>query len=338
MIDDGSVTASYRALPVLVTGGLGFIGSNLAIRLTALGARVTVLDNLNPGQGGNPANLQPVAGEVCVVHADQADRASIEEAVHGKAIIFNLAGRVAHMDSIRDPFGDLHSNGAAQLALLEACRLRNPETKVVFAGTRSQYGRTRSLPVTEEHPQLPSDINGANKAAAERYHLVYHAVHGLRATSLRLTNTYGPRQLMAHGRQGFMNWFMRRAMDSEEILVYGDGAQLRDLVYIDDVVDAFLLAAIDPAADGEPFNVGSGAPVSVRALAEQVVAGAGSGAVRMVEYPSDQRPIEVGDYAADISKIGQTLGWSPSVTLADGIARTVAYFEPRRSLYWEATA
>src|SRR5215211_5499666 len=301
MIEPTTLAAEYRGLPVLVTGGLGFIGSNLAIRLVALGARVTVLDSLNPGQGGNRANIAPVADEVALTVADQADRAVVEELVRGQAIVFNLAGRVAHFDSMKDPFGDLHANNTAQLALLEACRERNPETKLVFAGSRSQYGRTQRLPVDEEHPQLPTDINGANKVAAERYHLVYHAAHGLRACSLRLTNTYGPRQLMAHGRQGFMNWFTRLAMDGGEIRVYSPGDQLRDLTYVDDVVDAFLLAGLDPAADGEAFNVGSAAPVSVGRLAALVVAAAGRGSVRQVEYPPDQRPIEVGDYVADIA-------------------------------------
>lgn len=337
MIDRATLSAEYRALPVLVTGGLGFIGSNLAIRLAGLGARVTVLDSLNPGQGGNPANLTPVETDLTVIRGDQADREVVDETVRGQRIIFNLAGRPSHIDSVTNPFGDLHSNGTAQLALLEACRERNPETKVVFAGTRSQYGRTQRLPVDESHPQLPTDINGANKVAAERYHLVYHATHGLRACSLRLTNIYGPRQLMAHGRQGFMNWFTRLAMDGGEIRVYGDGAQLRDLLYVDDLVDAFLLAGLDPAADGEAFNVGSGAPVSVRALAELLVATTGHGSVRMVEYPPDQRPIEVGDFAADITKIERVLGWTPSVALGEGIARTVDYFSSRRHLYWDAT-
>jgi UDP-glucose 4-epimerase len=337
MIDSVSLAAEYRGLPVLVTGGLGFIGSNLAIRLVELGARVTVLDSLNPGQGGNLANIAPVKDDLALTIADQADRSVTDDLVRSAAIVFNLAGRGAHMDSVRDPLGDLHANATAQIALLESCREHNPETKVVFAGTRSQYGRTRYTPVTEEHPQLATDINGANKAAAERYHLVYHTMHGLRACSLRLTNTYGPRQLMAHGRQGFMNWFMRLAMDGGEITVYGDGAQLRDLTYVDDVVGAFLLAGVDPAADGEAFNVGSGSPASVRRLAEMVVAAAGRGCVRMVEYPPDQRPIEVGDYVADITKITTTLGWTPSVPLETGIERTVAYFEPRRHLYWDAT-
>jgi UDP-glucose 4-epimerase len=337
MLDPATLAAEYRDLPVLITGRLGFIGSNLAIRLVALGARVSVLDSLNPGQGGNRANLAQLESEVEVIVGDQADRALIEEAVRGKVVVFNLAGRPSHVDGQRDPFGDLHANATAQLSLLEACRERNPETKVVFAGTRSQYGRTRHLPVDESHPQLPTDINGANKVAAERYHMVYHAAHGLRSTSLRLTNTYGPRQLMAHGRQGFINWFMRLAMDGDEIRVYSPGDQLRDLAYVDDVVEAFALAGVDPSADGEAFNLGGGAPASVRRLAELVIAAAGRGSLRMVEYPPDQRPIEVGDYVADISKIKRTLGWSLSVGLEDGIARTVAYFEPRRHLYWDAT-
>lgn len=338
MTDTTSLALEYRGLPVLVTGGLGFIGSNLAIRLVTLGARVTVLDSLNPGQGGNEANIEPVKDDLSLVIADQADRHTVNDLVRGAAIIFNLAGRGAHMDSVRDPLGDLHANATSQLALLESCRERNPETKVVFAGTRSQYGRTQHLPVREDHPQLATDINGANKAAAERYHLVYHTMHGLRTCSLRLTNTYGPRQLMAHGRQGFMNWFMRLAMDGGEITVYGDGAQLRDLTHVDDVVDAFLIAGVDPAADGEAFNVGSGTPVSVRRLAELVVEAAGRGRLRMVEYPPDQRPIEVGDYVADITRITSRLGWKPTMPIEEGIQQTVAYFEPRRHLYWDATS
>jgi UDP-glucose 4-epimerase len=332
------LAAFYHGVPVLVTGGLGFIGSTLARRLHGLGAQVAVLDNLNPGQGGNPANLDDLRAEIEIVIADQASRAALDPVVRDRAVVFNLCGRVAHMDSLRDPYGDLYSNGTAQLALLEAMREHNPGAKVVYAGTRSQYGRTQTLPVREDHPQLPADINGANKAAAERYHLVYHAAHGLRACSLRLTNTYGPRQLMAHGRQGFMNWFMRRAMDGDDILVYGDGAQLRDVVYVDDVVEAFLLAGMEPAADGRAFNVASGEGTSVRALAAATVAAAGRGAVRLVEYPSDHRPIEVGNYVADITAARQVLGWQPSVPLEEGLARTVAFFAPRRDLYWCATA
>lgn len=327
----------YQGRPVLVTGGLGFIGSNLAQRLVELGARVTVLDNLNPGQGGNPHNLDGVCDDVEVVIGDQADRDLVARLVRGKAVIFNLCGRVAHMDSLRDPFGDLHANAVAQLTLLEAVRAENPAAKVVYAGSRSQYGRTRALPVREDHPQEPTDVNGVHKAAAERLHLVYHACHGIRTCSLRLTNTYGPRQLMAHGRQGFFNWFLRRAMDGDELFVYGDGRQLRDVLYVDDAVEAFLLAGVEPAADGRAFNIASGTGVSVAELAAAVVRATGRGVVRFVEYPADVRPIEIGDFVADISAARAVLGWQPLVPLLEGLARTVAFFAERRHLYWHAS-
>lgn len=331
------LAAFYRDRPVLVTGGLGFIGSNLTRRLVELGARVTVLDNLNPGQGGNLHNLDGVCDDVEVVIGDQADRDVIARLVRGQAVIFNLCGRVAHMDSLRDPFGDLHANATAQLALLEAVRAENPAAKVIYAGSRSQYGRTRTLPVREDHPQAPTDVNGVFKAAAERLHLVYHACHGIRTCSLRLTNTYGPRQLMAHGRQGFFNWFLRRAMDGAELLVYGDGRQLRDVLYVDDAVEAFLLAGMESAADGRAFNVASGTGVRVAELATAAVRAAGRGTVRFVEYPADERPIEIGDFVADITAARAVLGWEPVTPLAEGLARTVAFFAERRHLYWNAT-
>ena len=329
------LAAFYHEMPVLVTGGMGFIGSTLARRLHDLGARVAVLDSLNPGQGGNPANLEEIQADLEIIIGDQADAELVAGLVRGRSVIFNLCGRGAHMDSMRDPLGDLHANNVTQLTLLEAVRQHSPEAKVVFAGTRSQYGRTQTVPVREDHPQAPTDINGANKLAAERYHVVYHSAHGLRTCSLRLTNIYGPRQLMAHGRQGFMNWFLRRAMDGDEILVYGDGAQLRDLLYVDDTVEAFLLAGMEPAAEGRAFNIASGAGMSVRRLAQAAVAAAGRGSVRLVEYPTDHRPIEVGDYVADITAARETLGWQPCTPLEEGLARTVAFFEPRRELYWQ---
>jgi UDP-glucose 4-epimerase len=334
---DERLRAHYAGARVLVTGGLGFIGSTLARRLVALGARVTVLDNLNPGQGGNRANLDDLPDPPEVVIGDQADAALVAKLVRGRRAIFNLCGRGAHAESMRDPLGDVHANCVAQLVLLEAVRRHNPEARVVFAGTRGQYGRATRVPVREDHPQLPIAIDDTHKAAAERYHLIYHDAHGLHTCSLRLTNIYGPRQLMAHGRQGFFNWFLRRAMDGEEIPVYGDGAQLRDVLYVDDAVEAFLLAGMLPAAAGRAFNVASGVGVSVRALAEAAVAAAGRGAVRRVEYPADQRAIEVGDFVADISAAREALGWAPAVPLMEGLRRTVAFFEPRRPLYWCAT-
>ncbi|MCL6645517.1 MAG: NAD-dependent epimerase/dehydratase family protein [Dehalococcoidia bacterium] len=267
------MSAELEGKAVLVTGGLGFIGSNLARRLHGLGARVTVLDNLNPGQGGNRANLADLREAIEIVVADQGDRSVVDGLVRERSVVFNLAGRSAHTDSMRDPLGDLYANCTIHLALLEAMRAHNPGGKVVYAGTRSQYGRTKGVPVREDHPQVSTDINGANKAAGERYHLIYFAAHGLRTCSLRLTNTYGPRQLMAHGRQGFFNWFIRRAMDGDDLLVYGDGSQLRDMIYVDDVVDAFLIAGMEPAADG--LRRGRPGVIIVRPLAGMVRAVAG---------------------------------------------------------------
>ena len=327
-------SAAFAGVPVLVTGGLGFIGSNLARRLHGLGAHVTVLDNLNKDQGGSHVNLAGLETAITIVEADQADGEAVAAVVQGQQVIFNLCGRVAHMDSLRDPFGDMHSNITAQLTLLEGVRQHAPSARVVYAGTRSQYGRSQALPVHEDHPQLPTDVNGAHKAAAERLHFVYNACHGIFTTSLRLTNIYGPRQLMAHGRQGFLNWFMRLALDNQELLVYGDGAQLRDVLYVDDAVEAFLLAAITPAAEGQAFNIASGEGVSVRSLAEAVVAAAGRGAFHLVEYPSDHRPIEVGDFVAGIDAAREVLGWQPTVSLTEGLARTVAFFDQHRAGYW----
>lgn len=326
--------AFYRDLPVLVTGGLGFIGSSLARRLVELGARVTVLDNLNPGQGGNPHNLEGLEGALDVTVADQADGRAIAAAVEGRAVIFNLCGRVAHMDSLRDPFGDMHANVTAQIALLEAVRAAGTGARVVYAGTRSQYGRALTRPVQEDHPQQPADVNGVHKAAGERLHFVYHAVHGIPVCSLRLTNIYGPRQLMAHGRQGFFNWFLRRAMDGEELHVYGDGSQLRDVLYIDDTVAAFLLAGQLPDAAGRAFNIATGEGHGVGELAEAAVAAAGRGSVRYIEYPPGEKPIEVGDFVAGISAARETLGWQPCTPLADGLRHTVAFFAARRAQYW----
>lgn len=329
-----SFATFYQELPVLVTGGLGFIGSSLARRLVTLGARVTVLDNLNPGQGGNPHNLDGLAGALDVRLADQADPQAIGDAVAGRAVIFNLCGRVAHMDSLRDPFGDMHANVTAQIALLEAVRAGSPAARVVYAGTRSQYGRALTRPVREDHPQQPADINGVHKAAGERLHLVYHAVHGIATCSLRLTNIYGPRQLMAHGRQGFFNWFLRRAMDGEELQVYGDGRQVRDVLFIDDTVTAFLLAGMTTAAAGHAFNIATGEGHGVGELAEAAVAAAGRGSVRYIDYPAGEKPIEVGDFVADITAAQETLGWQPCTPLAEGLRRTVAFFESNHAHYW----
>jgi len=240
---------------------------------------------------------------------------------------------VSHIDSMRDPYSDLEINCRSQLTILEACRYNNPGVKVVFAGTRQVYGRPSSLPVNETHLVRPTDVNGINKAAGEYYHLVYNNAFGVRACSLRLTNVYGPRQLIRHNRQGFIGWFIRLAIEGATIQIYGDGSQIRDFVYVDDAADAFLRAGANDACNGEVFNVGGSQPVSHRELSSMLVGLAGSGRIEYVEWPRDKKSIDIGDFYADWSKFQHTTGWCPSVPLADGLARTIAFYRQHADRY-----
>jgi UDP-glucose 4-epimerase len=253
--------------------------------------------------------------------------------VRDRDVIFNLAGQVSHIDSMKDPYADLEINCRSQLTILEACRYNNPAVKVVFAGTRQVYGRPESLPVGENHLVRPTDVNGINKAAGEYYHLVYNNVFGIRACSLRLTNVYGPRQLIRHNRQGFIGWFIRHAIEGRPIQVYGDGSQLRDFVYVDDAADAFLRAGATDACNGEVFNVGGGEPTTLRDLATRLVELAGAGCVQYVEWPPEKIAIDIGDFYADSSKIRRTAGWQPTTTLGEGLARTIAFYRQHLDKY-----
>ena len=306
----------YRGRKVLITGGLGFIGSNLARRLADLGARVLIVDSLIPDYGGNLFNIDGIADRVRVNIADIRQQSTMNYLVRDRDVIFSLAGQVSHIDSMRDPYTDLEINCRSQLTVLEACRNYNPGVKVVFAGTRQVYGRPDSLPVTESHLVRPTDVNGINKAAGEYYHLVYNNVFGVRACSLRLTNVYGPRQLLKHNRQGFIGWFIRLALEGRTIQIYGDGSQLRDFVYVDDAADAFLRAGAMDSCNGEVFNVGGDEPLSHRALTTLLVDVAGSGRVEYVDWPSDKKAIDIGSFYADSTKFKRTTGWAPHVSLA----------------------
>ena len=322
----------YRERKVLVTGGLGFIGSNLCRALADLGARVLAVDSLLPDYGGNLFNLDGYEDRVRINIADVRGH-GMEYLVSGQDVLFNLAGQVSHIDSMTDPFTDLEINCRSQLSILEAVRKRNPDVKLVYAGTRQVYGKPRSLPVDETHLLTPTDVNGINKISGEMYHLVYHAVYGIRASSLRLTNTYGPRQLIRHNRQGFIGWFMRQAVLGEEIQVFGDGSQRRDFDFVDDVVDAFLRAGAQDAADGEVFNLGGQPPISLLDLAKLLIELAGHGSYRLVPFPAERKRIDIGDFAADASKIRGQLGWQPQVGLSDGLARTIDYYRKNREHY-----
>jgi UDP-glucose 4-epimerase len=325
----------YRGRRVLITGGLGFIGSNLARQLVDLGAHVLLVDSLIPDYGGNLFNIDGIADRVQVNVADIRQQSTMNFLVKDRAVVFNLAGQVSHIDSMLDPYTDLEINCRSQLTILEACRYHNPGVKVVFAGTRQVYGRPDSLPVSERHLVRPTDVNGINKAAGEYYHLVYNNVFGVRACSLRLTNVFGPRQLIKHNRQGFIAWFIRLAIEDRTIPIFGDGAQLRDFVYVDDAADAFLRAGAIDACNGEVFNVGGDEPLSHRALTAMLVEIAGSGRVEYVEWPADKKAIDIGSFYADSTKFKAVTGWTPSVSVREGLRRAVAFYREHLHHYVE---
>ena len=328
----------YRGRRVMITGGLGFIGSNLARRLVELGADVILVDSLIADYGGNLFNIDGIADALTVNIADIRQQSTMNYLVRDRDVIFSLAGQVSHIDSMRDPYTDLDINCRSQLTVLEACRNHNPKVKVVFAGTRQVYGKPDSLPVDESHLVRPTDVNGINKAAGEYYHLVYNNVFGVRACSLRLTNVYGPRQLIKHNRQGFIGWFIRLAIENRTIPIFGDGSQLRDFVYVDDAADAFLRAGASDACNGLAFNVGGDGPVSHRELTALLVSIAGAGSVQYVEWPADKKVIDIGSFYADSTKFKRTTGWTPSVALADGLERTIAFYRQHFHRYVEEEA
>ena len=325
----------YRGRRVMITGGLGFIGSNLARQLVALGADVLLVDSLIPDYGGNLFNVDGITDRVRINVADIRQQSTMNYLVQGQSVIFSLAGQVSHIDSLRDPYTDLDINCRSQLTVLEACRNHNPSVKVVYAGTRQVYGRPDSLPVSEAHLVRPTDVNGINKAAGEYYHLVYNNVFGVRGCSLRLTNVYGPRQLLKHSRQGFIGWFIRLAIEDRDIQIYGDGSQLRDFVYVDDAADAFLRAGASDECNGEVFNVGGQAPISHRDLAQLLVKLAGSGRVSFVEWPAEKKAIDIGSFYADSTRFERATGWRPEVALEEGLARTIAFYRRHFDCYVE---
>ncbi len=322
----------------MITGGLGFIGSNVARRLVALGSDVLVMDSLIPGSGANFFNIDGIADKLRVNIADVRQESTMNHLVRDREVIFNLAGQVSHIDSMKDPYTDLEINCRSQLSILEACRKFNPAVKVVFAGTRQVYGKPDSLPVTESHLVRPVDVNGINKAAGENYHLLYNNVFNVRACSLRLTNVYGPRQLIKHNRQGFIGWFIRLALEGREIEIFGDGSQIRDFVYVDDAVDAFLRAGASDTCNGHVFNVGGSEPIAHKDLAALLIDVAGAGSVRHVPWPAEKKAIDIGSFYADSSRFRGAVGWEPRVPLREGFANTLEYYRAHASAYLDEGA
>lgn len=317
---------------VLITGGLGFIGSNLARRLVDLEARVTVVDSLIPEYGGNLFNIAGIEDKVRINISDVRDEHSMKYLVQGQDYLFNLAGQTSHMDSMQDPFTDLEINAKAQLSILEACRQYNPDIKIVFASTRQIYGKPQYLPVDEKHPLRPVDINGINKLAGERYHLLYNNVYGIRASVLRLTNTIGPRMRVKDARQTFLGIWVRLLVEGKPFEAW-DGHQLRDFTYVDDAVDAFLMVAASEEARGKVFNLGGDCAISLNDLANLLVEVNGGGEYIIKEFPPDRKRIDIGDYYTDYSLIRSTLGWEPKVPLRDALTRTLNYYKEHLHRY-----
>jgi UDP-glucose 4-epimerase len=326
---------TYADKHVLITGGLGFIGSNLAVRLVELGAHVTLVDSLVPLYGGNLRNIAPIEGRVTVNIADVRDEYAMKYLVQGKHYLFNLAGQTSHVDSMRDPYTDLEINCRAQLYILEACRQQNPDLKLVYASTRQIYGKPDYLPVDERHLIRPVDVNGINKMAGEWYHILYSNVYGIRGCALRLTNTYGPRMRVKDARQTFLGIWIKKLLNGEPIQVFGDGTQIRDFNYVDDVVHAILLAGADPNADGQIFNLGSDETINLRDLAQLLIEIEPTGQFEIVPFPSDRKAIDIGDYFSDYRRIQGRIGWRPKINLIEGLKRTLDFYRAEKDYYFD---
>ena len=317
---------------VLITGGLGFIGSNLARRLVSHDAQVTLVDSLIPEYGGNPFNIAAIEDRVRVNISDVRDEHSLRYLVQDQDYLFNLAGQTSHLDSMQDPFADLEINCRSQLSILETCRKYNPRIKIVFSSTRQLYGKPDHLPVDETHLLRPVDVNGINKMAGEWYHILYSHAHALRACALRLTNTYGPCMRVKDARQTFLGVWIRLVAQDNPFEVWG-GQQLRDFTYVDDAVDALLLCAASEKTDGKIFNLGGEQPFRLRDVAKLLVQINGGGKFVVKSFPPERKAIDIGDYYSDWSRIRKTTGWHPQVPLQEGLARTLAYYRQHLDHY-----
>lgn len=325
---------TFRAKKILITGGLGFIGSTLGCRLADLGAEVLLVDSLIPEYGGNFFNIDEYKQRLKVNIADVRDEHGMAYLIKGQDIIFNLAGQTSHLDSMHDPYTDLEINCRSQLSILEACRKYSPDVRIVYASTRQIYGKPDYLPVDEKHPLHPTDVNGINKMSGEWYHILYNKVYALRASALRLTNTYGPRMRVKDARQTFLGWWIRLLLEGREIEIFGDGRQLRDFNYVDDAVEAFLLTAASDEACGQIMNLGSREVIGLHDLAKLMVEINGGGKFRLIPFPPERKAIDIGDYYSDYRLAETLVGWAPKTGLRQGLARTLEYFGKFREYYW----
>jgi UDP-glucose 4-epimerase len=334
-MDDLIYPDKFRNKKIIITGGLGFIGSNLAYRLVNYGAHVLLVDSLIPEYGGNFFNIKDIKDKVEVNITDVRDQYGMRYLVQEKDYLFNLAGQTSHADSMDDPYTDLEINCKAQLSILETCRNYNPSIKIVFASTRQIYGVPDYLPVDERHLLHPTDVNGINKMAGEWYHILYNNVYGIRSCSLRLTNTYGPRMRVKDARQTFLGVWLKRILRGEEIQVFGDGMQIRDFNYVDDVVDALLVSSVNENAYGQIFNLGSEDKINLKDLAELLIRINKGGSYEIVPFPPERKQIDIGDYYGDFSKINSNLGWRPKISLEEGLSLSLQYYSEYFRHYWD---
>lgn len=323
----------YKNKNVLITGGLGFIGSNLAHKLLELDSNITIIDNLNPLYGGNLFNILGKEKEIEIVINDMRDANVIRPLIEKSDIIFHLAAQVSYIDSLNIPFEDLDLNARATLNILETCRKYNPLTKIIFSSSRMVYGKVEKPVVTENCDTNPLSLYGIHKLTSEKYLLMYYKDFGIPCSILRLTNPYGPRQQIKHSKYSLVGWFIRQAMENKVIKIYGDGLQLRDYIYVDDIVDAMIKCAENEKAIGEIINIGSGISSRFSDMVQSVVNCVKSGSVEYIPWPKDYEKIETGDITVDISKLQELTGWKPNVLLEEGIQLTYEYYKKNISNY-----
>jgi UDP-glucose 4-epimerase len=326
---------SFVGRTVMVTGGMGFIGSNLVRRLIALGAEVHVVDSMIDGSGANRFNLPDVEDRFRVHTFDIGNAGALRPLLASCDLVFNLAAQINHLQSVSDPARDLALNAESHLRFLEACRVSGGRMKVVFTSTRQVYGAQEQLPVNERATPQPCDINGVHKLCAEWYHLLYHRLHGVRTTVLRLSNVYGPRMpIRLDASTPLMGRFVCKVLEGERLDVFGDGSQVRDVLEVEDAVDGLIAAARTPAADGEIINLSGTEVTTVGQIAQMVIDAAGAGSLRLLPFPSARQAIDIGSIYLDCTKASRLLDWRPRVSLRDGLARSIAFYRENRSHYW----
>jgi UDP-glucose 4-epimerase len=322
----------FHGARVAVTGGVGLIGSALARRLVGLGADVLLIDSMIPEGGANLANVAAVRDRVRLNIADIRDGQAMRHLLAGQDFLFDLAAQTSHLDSMNAPFDDHAINATAQLQLLETCRAVAPGIVIVHAGTRQIYGRPRYIPVDEAHPINPTDVNGVNKMAGESFHLMFHSAYGVNTRSLRLTNVYGPGMRIKDARQNFLGIWLRRTVEGDPFEVWG-GEQRRDMVFVDDAVEAFLAAAVTPATQGRALNVGGDAPYSLTEIAAAMIAANGGGRYESKEFPPERKRIDIGDFVTDDRQFRALADWVPRVALAEGLKRSLDYYRQHLDAY-----